>query len=333
MTFEHRAPWRDAHLLRRAKWWIVSVVALFYIVGQYAWHANGTADSYDPGAREVGQQRLDGENVEVHKQSDRANSVGRLDVDRATKQAMRLLGNEPPVEAQTRGIANDRVVSVGTKIWTQANGEVRRLEDNSESQNGLPGSVTDDGLGIGEASHWGYRGRLNDSALIDARVSPVITDSLIDRISVIERKRHEAVQLATSQGWTTEKSIRFLSALDDQIRSVRKEYGDDDYERYLGAAGYPNRVVIGSPIEGAGLVGTGILPGDVIVSYDGIRVFEVADLRSKGTAASWVPMVICRVGEKLSVVVPSGLLGVALATLSIGPGALTPCHAASPVSD
>jgi hypothetical protein len=98
-----------------------------------------------------------------------------------------------------------------------------------------------------------------------------------------------------------------------EAATLRKELGDQDYERFLIARGVPTsvkvtRVVARSPAERAG-----IQRGDEIFSYDGKRVFNVHELNEfalSGGSSEPVVVDVRRSGENFRIVLPRGPMGI-----------------------
>jgi C-terminal processing protease CtpA/Prc len=61
---------------------------------------------------------------------------------------------------------------------------------------------------------------------------------------------------------------------------LRAELGDEVYDRYLYAKGSPNRVKVQRVLPGSAAQQAGLKPGDVLLSYDGERLFGIEDLRA-----------------------------------------------------
>jgi hypothetical protein len=104
-----------------------------------------------------------------------------------------------------------------------------------------------------------------------------------------------------------------LAALNDPQALLRAELGDADYERFLVAQGQPTSVQITRVLNGSPGSEAGLQPGDQIVSYDGERVFNVADMREltlQGAAGEDVVIEIDREGVRMQLSVPRGPVGI-----------------------
>lgn len=122
----------------------------------------------------------------------------------------------------------------------------------------------------------------------------------------------EAMELEADQGDPRTPADSHAQRQRHIGRKLREELGDADYERYRIAEGLLTdvpitRVTPNSPAERAGL-----MPDDAIVSYNGARVMEFADLEElmmQGPANSQALIEIVRDGERRAVSVPTGPLG------------------------
>ncbi|MDZ4262938.1 MAG: hypothetical protein U1B30_11490 [Pseudomonadota bacterium] len=167
----------------------------------------------------------------------------------------------------------------------------------------------------------GYRGSLAEATLVERQLNPAVIDDLVSRLDRIDKKRRQLVEFSVAQGLSPQERAQALTAIDDQVRAIRQELGDDNYDRYLGGADLPNRLVIGSTVVGEALETAGIMPGDVFVSYDGAKVFSMTDLRTKPATKEWVPVVMSRAGKTFESLVQAGPLGVEFSTASANPDA------------
>jgi hypothetical protein len=128
----------------------------------------------------------------------------------------------------------------------------------------------------------------------------------------IELAKLYVIDRAEREGWSRSRRYEELQALQG---SVRASLDDDSYDRYLYAAGTPNRVVVRDVIDQSPADRAGIRPGDTVVSYDGSRVFARAELReatSFGEEGQQVRLEILRNGRSEVVTVPRGPLGLLL---------------------
>jgi membrane-associated protease RseP (regulator of RpoE activity) len=66
---------------------------------------------------------------------------------------------------------------------------------------------------------------------------------------------------------------------EDSGDRLREELGDEAYDRYLYASGGSNRVRVRSVMPGSAAELAGLRDGDILLSYDGERLFDFEDLR------------------------------------------------------
>ena len=134
----------------------------------------------------------------------------------------------------------------------------------------------------------------------------------MDRLYLRDRARRE--------GWRRTPEYRQEArALRNEVRN---EIGDETYDRLLYAREDDNRVLIERVLESSPAQEIGLQPGDVILGYDGMRVFSNRDIRTarrNGAAGDPVPLRIERNGELLELEIPRGPLGVHLDTTSVMP--------------
>lgn len=108
-----------------------------------------------------------------------------------------------------------------------------------------------------------------------------------------------------------------------ELKRIRESMSDNDYDSRLFASGKPNRVVISTDSADA-ISAIGLAPGDMIVSYNGLRVFDVFELQAMDNSENPEEMVridLIRAGEAIEVVVPRGILlrNLEIATQSVDP--------------
>jgi hypothetical protein len=108
---------------------------------------------------------------------------------------------------------------------------------------------------------------------------------------------------------------RGRSARRDVRAALREVLGDARYDLVLYAANFPNRVRVGEVLPGSAAEAAGFRGSDVIVSYDGARVFRGQELytamaqreRGKDVALS-----VERDGQVIELRLPTGALGMTL---------------------
>ena len=94
---------------------------------------------------------------------------------------------------------------------------------------------------------------------------------------------------------------------------IRAELGDQNYERYLEANGWPTSAHIGSIIGGSAGQNAGLRAGDNVISYAGERVFnlsEINNLTIQGEVGESVLIEVERNGESVQLTIPRGPIGI-----------------------
>lgn len=130
----------------------------------------------------------------------------------------------------------------------------------------------------------------------------------------IQMQQVELDDRARREGWVnTPRYYQEISKLSNDMDPIRRELGDDAFDRYLFATGRPNRIRVGRVIETSPAEQAGLRPGDVIVSYAGERVFstqQLTSLRSGGERGLPVSLEITRDGIPMQITLPRGPMGV-----------------------
>ena len=159
------------------------------------------------------------------------------------------------------------------------------------------------------------------------------TESLQDRLlasgipsDTVERIRQQLAQnrlarlnlrdRATRENWIdTPEYLEKVEELNNPAQNIRQQLGDTDYDRYLYAAGRPNRVIVTEVFAGSAAADAGILPGDIIISYASELIFSMSDLQQatvQGNSGELVLLEIIRDDSPFSTSVPRGPLGIAM---------------------
>ncbi len=119
------------------------------------------------------------------------------------------------------------------------------------------------------------------------------------------------------------RTARHRAEIRDLRRSLREEIGEDDYDLLLYAVGKNNRVILADVLRESPAMQTGLLPGDVLVRYDGRRIFNPRELKlatTQGKAGATVAVEVVRGDEQLRFFVPRGPLGITMRTAVRPPG-------------
>lgn len=161
------------------------------------------------------------------------------------------------------------------------------------------------------------------AALVIAGVDEALAEDIVWRESELAMARLDLQDRAQREGWfRTDAYYEELRALGSQQLDLRAEVGDTVYDRYLYETGQPNRVQVSSVFAGSQGEQAGILPGDVIESYAGERVYRFDDLRNATTAGErdeLVPLTVRRDEGQFEVWIPRGPIGVRLESGSAPP--------------
>ena len=136
-----------------------------------------------------------------------------------------------------------------------------------------------------------------------------------DEYSAYESRAYELYLENFEQEWLQRRES-FLNGdrLPSSRERLRTELGDDAYDRYLFANGSPNRVRVRRVLPGSAAEQVGLAEGDVLVSYDGERLFDFEDLRAasyRGEPGAMAIMEVRRAdGTVGQVSIPRGPMGI-----------------------
>lgn len=160
-------------------------------------------------------------------------------------------------------------------------------------------------------------------ALVRAGVDSVTAQELVRRKNQLELDKLELRDDAIRGDYLgSSEYMEQLKLLMDAELSIRDEIGEDTYDRYLYSSGQANRIRVASVMIGSAAEQAGIQTGDLIVSYDGQRLFEYSELQratSEGTRDEFVSITLNRAQDDLVVWAQRGPLGVRLSTTRVDP--------------
>ncbi|MEA3410657.1 MAG: PDZ domain-containing protein [Pseudomonadota bacterium] len=174
-----------------------------------------------------------------------------------------------------------------------------------------PGSDENRSSESGESS-------LSVAGLTGIGVSPDTASEIVRRQGELEMKRLELRDRAAREDYLgSEQFFDEMRELNADTPDLRREIGDSGYDRYLYSTGQDNRVAVSSVITGSPAEQVGVQPGDVILSYDGSRIFDFSELQGatrSGERDTPVSIEIRRGSESIAVSLPRGPMGVRLDT-------------------
>jgi membrane-associated protease RseP (regulator of RpoE activity) len=133
-----------------------------------------------------------------------------------------------------------------------------------------------------------------------------------ERVQWINRRTEELRVAAMQAQYEAQRTGQRFEGMDVE-QALRKEMGDQEYERYLGATGRPTEVRVMNVLATSAAERAGLKAGDEILSYGGTRVFDTRELNSltmQGAQSGAVTVEVRRDGQTMQVSVPRGPLGV-----------------------
>lgn len=147
--------------------------------------------------------------------------------------------------------------------------------------------------------------------LLAAGYSPDRIDWFRKRSEELQRQRRLAETARRAKGLPVDP-MREMAYVFDQDIELRYELGDDEYARYLQALGKPTNVQVAEVLPDSIADAIGIRIGDVILDYDGKRLFNLGELNglAMGRNGQSATITVSRSGQTLKFVVPSGIIGI-----------------------
>jgi len=160
-------------------------------------------------------------------------------------------------------------------------------------------------------------------SLVKAGLDAELAAAIVRRRNQIDMKILQLRDRASREGYlNTARYSRELNELRAQDISLRDEIGDDYYDSYLFANRQNNRVKVASVMMGSPAEESGMMDGDMILSYDNRKLFnwnELQDATSKGQRDEYVNVTVLRNGQLVNLWVPRGPLGIRLGSARIKP--------------
>ena len=163
----------------------------------------------------------------------------------------------------------------------------------------------------------------NEENLVAAGISNDDAKDILRRISQQEYRRLELQNLVRrSKGVEAQQYRNELRELNTNKISLRNELGDQAYDQYLFESGQNNRVKVSSVMSGSPAESSGFENNDIIISYDDLNILDWNDIRRAtldGEIGSYTTVEILRNGDRMSLMVPRGTLGVQLEPVQLDP--------------
>jgi len=163
----------------------------------------------------------------------------------------------------------------------------------------------------------------NVDNLIRGGVDPGFAEDIVRRKNAIELKRLELQDSATRNNYlNTQRYIDELEDINQFDVNLREELGDELYDEYLFNSKQNNRVRISSIMLGSPAEQAGIEKGDIVLSYDNIKMYtwqELKEATALGELGDYVSLSVYRNGEIYSFSVPRGTLGMQLGATRLAP--------------
>ncbi|MCG8014601.1 MAG: PDZ domain-containing protein [Candidatus Thiodiazotropha sp. 'RUGA'] len=214
-------------------------------------------------------------------------------------------------------------------LQTRVDQLISRVEKLEQSLQEVDISEPSDTLGSDETTSSSAEVPSSDNAraftnnLLNAGVDPVMAEEVVRRRSELDLKRLELRDSAIRGGYIdTERYRDELNELLAQDISIREEFGDDVYDRYLYSNGQSNRIRIDSVMMSSAAEQAGFKSGDMIMDYDEQRLFDYTELQqatTQGTRDEYVSVTVERDGEQMMLWIPRGPMGVRLTNTRIDP--------------
>ena len=159
--------------------------------------------------------------------------------------------------------------------------------------------------------------------LIRGGIDETLASEIVRKQSETELARLELQDRARREGYfMTDRYEQELAQINAGATSLRDEIGEDEYDRFLYNSRLNNRVKVVSVMLGSAAEQAGIQKNDIILDYNGARMFswnELKNATSEGQRDELVTISILRQGELFSLSIPRGPLGVRLGATRVNP--------------
>ncbi len=163
----------------------------------------------------------------------------------------------------------------------------------------------------------------NEKAMATTSLSKAEISQMKNQYESIEMEKLYLRDKAIRENWIgTQRYSDELGVLNSKFETFRNDIDDTVYETLLYATGQPNRVVVQDVMRNSPAFLAGIKAGDQILQYSNERIYSAFDLRKSitgGDLGEEVKINLSRDGNKMTVYLPRGPLGIRMESASIEP--------------
>ncbi len=158
-----------------------------------------------------------------------------------------------------------------------------------------------------------YSASAMERALTAAGLAPQEAEAIKRRQDELAMTEMYLRDQAVREQWIdTPRFSEEMASLAEERTSIRDEIGDDAFDQYLFRLGRPNRVRVDDVLLDSLAEQVDLRTGDMILHYGETRLFAPEDLvrqTQTGTAGEPIVLDVVRNGERISIEVPRGPLG------------------------
>jgi len=214
----------------------------------------------------------------------------------------------------------DREVEERLRLEDEVDQLRQRLAGLERQLGSTPGPAAGPGAGD-EPPGGGTRGEVNEARFVAAGFSESEAAYYRQRSDEAAMARLYLRDQAEREGWLGSQRYRDeMTAMPNFADELRAEMDDETYARYLYATGQPNQVRVRRVLSGSAAESAGIRVGDVLVSYDGDRLYDTRTVRRStrtGSSGETVPVEVLRDGRRVQAYLPRGPIGITMSSESV----------------
>jgi hypothetical protein len=227
-------------------------------------------------------------------------------LDDGSRAELEALRSDLEREAEERVALEYELAALQAEVARLSGAPGRESQNGPRARKSAPGTAGRTGKGFDEAS------------LVTAGMEAEEARWLHERYDAYELARLFVIDRAQREG----AGARRRSELARLETELRDELGEERYDGLLYAQGKDNRVVVSDVLKRSPAEDADIRESDVVLSYDGVRVFSPMELRRAtmgGVAGESVPVELQRGDAVIRLFVPRGPMGITLISESRAP--------------